>query len=291
MREGRASESAKGVAASRAMESEAPEGVRILHDPLTRKLLGPRFTVLGESVIPHRVALWIHRRVIPGLHDYLVARARYIDECVQDRVREGIRQLVILGAGFDTRAYRLDGLRDRVRVFEVDHPASQREKQESLVRALGSVPAHVTYVPVDFQTQTLAERLRSAGYGDGQRTFFVMEGVSMYLDPGSVDATLDFVRGRSGAGSSIVFDYTYPEVLDGTLRHGSVRGLKRIQASTGETFRFAIPKGGAKGFLASRGFALLRDVDHAALDAAYFSGRGRRAACPVFSIAVAAVEG
>jgi methyltransferase (TIGR00027 family) len=253
-------------------------------------MLGSGWTVIGISRLPHRVALWIHEHFVPGLHDYVVARARHIDDRVQELIRDGIAQLVILGAGFDSRAYRIDALRDRVRVFEVDHPASQREKLTAVARAIGCIPDHVTYVPVDFQTQSLADRLLESGYHDRQRTLFVMEGVTMYLQPEAVDATLAFVRARSGAGSSILFDYTFPEVLSGTFPHRSAQGLKKIAAKTGEAFTFGIPVGGAEKFLSPRGFALLEDVDHDALDRAYFSGQPRRRACPIFSIAHAAVR-
>lgn len=290
MRDRRASKTAKGVAACRAAEAERPANTRVLDDSLVRKLLGPGWTVLGTSRLPHRIALWLFDLFVPGLQEYLAARARHIDECVRSRVADRTTQLVILGAGYDTRAYRLDGLRDRVRVFEVDHPASQREKKHDLVRVLGALPENVTYVAVDFVTQRLAERLRESGYDERQRTLFVMEGVTLYLDAAAVDATLAFVRGHSGAGSSIVFDYAYPEVIDGTLRHRSAKGLKRAVESAGEPFGgFVIPRGGAKAFLEERGFALLQDADHAALDAAYFSGCDRHA-CPLFGIAHAAVS-
>lgn len=289
MREGRASETAKGVAASRAMEAELPEETRILGDSVARKLLGRRWTVIGRSVLPHRVALSIHRHFVPGLHDYLVARARYIDDRVQDRLDEGVDQLVILGAGFDTRAYRIDGLRGRVSVFEVDHPASQREKLDALARAFGAVPEHVTFVPVDFHTQALGQRLRESGYREGAPTLFIMEGVTMYLSPTAVDETLAFISGHSGAGSSVVFDYTYPEVLTGASPHKAAQGLKKMSARTGESFTFGIPNGRVEPFLRERGFVRVRDMDHDGLDRAYFAGQPHRRTCPIFSIAHAAV--
>lgn len=289
MRKGRASETAKGVAASRAMEAELPEAARILSDTVARKLLGRRWTVIGRSLLPHRIALSIHRHFVPGLHDYLVARARYIDDLVRDRLGEAIAQLVILGAGFDTRPYRLDGLRDRVGVFEVDHPASQREKLDALAGAFGAVPGHVAFVPVDFQTQTLAQGLRQSGYREEAPTLFIMEGVTMYLSPAAVDETLAFIRSHSGPGSSVVFDYTYPEVLTGAFPHKAAQGLKKMSARTGEPFTFAIPNGRVEPFLGDRGFAQVRDIDHDGLDCAYFAGQPHRRTCPIFSIAHAAV--
>ena len=288
MKGARASEAAKGVAAHRAIEAEKPASVRILNDTVARKLLGSEWTVIGISRLPHRIALWITEQFAPGLHDYLVARARFIDERVQEGMRGGVTQLVILGAGFDSRAYRIPGIQDRVRVFEVDRPASQQEKLDALSRALGKIPHHVTYVPIDFHTDALPERLRESGYSDAQLTMFVMEGLTMYLRPDAVDETLAFVRAHASVGSSIVFDYTYPEVLSGTFPHRTARNLKRRMDRLGEPFAFGIPRGGAQEFLAARGFELLQDVDHDGLDRAYFSGQRRRA-CPIFSVAHAAV--
>ncbi|HSN15353.1 MAG TPA: class I SAM-dependent methyltransferase [Anaeromyxobacteraceae bacterium] len=285
----RASESAKGVAAHRAMEAEEPAELRILDDGIARAMLGDRWTVIGVSRLPHRVALWISERFAPGLHDYLVARARFIDDLLIRAMEGGVTQLVILGAGFDSRPYRIPGLADRARVFELDRPASQREKLEALSRALGEVPGHVTFIPVDLGADAFAERLLAAGYDAARATMFVLEGLTMYLRPGAVDEALASIRSLAGAGSSVVFDYTYPEVLAGTHAHRTARNLKRRMDRNGEPFAFAIARGGAGRFLAPRGFELLQDVDHEGLDRAYFAGR-RRGACPIFSVAHAAVS-
>ena len=101
---------------------------------------------------------------------FLAVRERHIDEHLQACLNEGLQQLVILGAGFDARAYRFDQLKQGVRVFEVDHPATQAVKLAKLRDVFGQVPGHVTFVPVDFNTQTLAQRLFESGYDESLKT-------------------------------------------------------------------------------------------------------------------------
>jgi methyltransferase (TIGR00027 family) len=124
--------------------------------------------------------------------------------------------LVILGAGYDTRAYRFDKLKEEVKVFEVDHPATQKVKIEKVSKALGSLPGHVVYVSVDFEKERLDKKLSESGYNKSLKTLFIWEGVTMYLTAEAVDETLAFVAGNSGKGSSIIFNYIFRSVLDGT---------------------------------------------------------------------------
>ena len=124
----------------------------------------------------------------PGVNGFLMASERFIDDVLQSFLNEGLQQLVILGAGYDSRAYRFD-LHGRVKTFEVDHPVTQAEKLEKVHRVFGKIPEHVRYVPVDFNTQTLSERLLSSGYGPGLISPFIWQGVTMYLTPVGVDTT------------------------------------------------------------------------------------------------------
>jgi methyltransferase (TIGR00027 family) len=109
------------------------------------------------------------------VNGFLMARERYIDDVLQNFLNEGLQQLVILGAGYDSRAYRFD-LPGRVKTFEVDHPVTQADKLKRVQRVFGKIPEHVTYIPVDFNTQTLSERLLSSGYGPGLISLFIWQG-------------------------------------------------------------------------------------------------------------------
>src|SRR5512146_572422 len=144
MRKSQTSLTAIGIAVARAVESERPADERICYDPFARLFVPAWMYRAFGFFIKVGYAEWRG----PGVNGFLVARDRYIDDVLQDFLNEGLQQLVILGAGYDSRAYRFD-LEDRVKTFEVDHPATQSDKLAKLRAAFGKVPEHVTYVPVD----------------------------------------------------------------------------------------------------------------------------------------------
>ncbi len=266
MRKRQSSLSALGIAAIRALESEKPEGERLLYDPYARQFV-PGWLYAVVRVFD-RLG-WSERKG-PGVVGFLVTRDRYIDDVLEARLAEGIDQLVILGAGFDARAYRFDALSRDVHVFEVDHPASQGVKLRRLRRILGCVPDHVTFVAIDFNTQSLEERLPAEGYDPTLRTLFIWQGVTHYLTPEAVDATLSFVAHHSGPGSSIVFDYIEPRALADTAGHGEVKGMRDHQWMSGEALTFGIPADAIEAFLQQRGFCDVVNVGSAGLAARYF---------------------
>ena len=191
---------------------------------------------------------------------------------MQDFLNKDLQQLVILGAGFDSRAYRFDRLKDQVKVFEVDHPATQAEKLAKLKAIFMTIPKHVTYVPVDFNAQTLEERLPESGYDPTSKTLFIWQGVTIYLTPKAVDDTLRFVVQFSVPGSAIVFDYVFRKVLDGVQKHNEISSMQRYRFMTGEDLTFGIAEGAIETFLKERDFHQIRDVNANALKKAYFTG-------------------
>ncbi len=273
MKKGKASWTAQGVTFFRAIESMRPERERACYDPLAREFLNTGFKLVCRSRIRTRIA-W--RYILSGRHGrsahYCIARTGYIDDCLKRCVDGGIEQLVILGAGYDSRAYRFDELRGDVQVFEVDHPATQKRKLKRVRKIFGSLPGHVTYVPVDFVREKLAERLLACGYDPGLRTLFIWEGVTMYLTPEAVDETLCFIAENSGDGSRVVFDYVFKSVLDGEIE--GARAWREYLERRGEPPLFGIEEGEVGEFLSARGFELVEDVTGAALTRACFEKVG-----------------
>jgi methyltransferase (TIGR00027 family) len=143
----------------------------------------------------------------------MMIRTRFIDAALERAVADGARQVVILGAGFDTHAYRCSELLKGVRVFEVDRATTQALKRERVLAAFGSVPPNLTYVSVDFQHDNLGEVLARHGHDRTLRTFFIMEGVTMYVPEDGVRRTLQFV-GLHPPGSGVVFDFVPKAMID-----------------------------------------------------------------------------
>ena len=138
MKEGKPSATAEANAAFRAAEWMKPDDERVYNDPFARDFVGTKFGVIIRSRLLTKIALWYADRIIPGAPGSLVIRARYIDDCLKECIDDGIEQLVILGAGYDSRAHRFDKLGENIRVFEVDHPDTQRVKIEKVKKLLGS---------------------------------------------------------------------------------------------------------------------------------------------------------
>jgi methyltransferase (TIGR00027 family) len=268
MRKNQSSLTAAGIAIARAVESEKPVDERICNDPYARQFVPAWMLRLMGFFIKSGYA----ELRGPGVNGFLMARERYIDEVLKQFLGEGLQQLVILGAGYDSRGYRFD-LAGRVKVFEVDHPVTQAEKVTRVRRIFDKLPEHITYVPVDFNTQTLSECLVSSGYDPHQLSLFIWQGVTMYLTLSGVDATLDFIVKNSTQGSAVVFDYLYQAVLESIQKQNEIRNMRRYRFLTGEELTFGIPQGRVDAFLQARGFRQVKDVTTEELKTANFTGK------------------
>jgi len=256
------SRTALGTAAGRAIESRRPANDRLFFDPFAIGFLPPLYRamvgLLGLPVLgPALLAL--RERQIPGVMGNLVCRTRFIDDTLREALAGGCEQVAILGAGFDLRAYRIPGA-DRVRVFEVDHPATQAWKRERIERMEHRPVSHVTFVPVDFERQGLGETLAEAGFGSGANTLVVWEGVTQYIAARAVDATLSDIRSAIAPGSRIVFTYVHSGLIDGSL---PMEGIEKLMAEItrhAEPWIFGIHPGELAHYLAARGLELVADV-------------------------------
>lgn len=193
----------------------------------------------------------------------LLVRTKFIDERLRRAIEAGATQVVIMGAGWDTRAYRLADLLRGARIFEIDQPATQNWKRRRAAEVLGAPPANLTYLTIDFRTQTLADVLAAAGYDPSARTFFLWEGVTMYLPEEAVKDTLRWIATQA-PGSSVVFDFPYRSVIDwmarareytGPLPEAAKLGMDRLKqiASWGEPWIFGVPDARDREFLAEAG--------------------------------------
>ncbi len=286
MKKNQSSLTAQGIALLRALESEKPAGERICYDPYARRFIGNAFYYMMKFFVRTGYA----EMRGPGTMGFLVARARYLDDYLLICLAKGMEQLVILGAGFDSRAYRFEQLSGKVKIFEVDHPATQKVKLDKLQQILGTLPDDVTYVPVDFDMETL-DKLFACGYDKRLKTLFIWEGVTYYILPEAVDSTLQFVASNSGVGSSIIFDYTTTSVLQGKVKRSEPSSMRRYERFTGEAMHFGIPDGEIESFLAQRGYEKVINVDSEDLKRIYFSGvNAHRQVAPVYQIVHATVR-
>lgn len=274
MKEGKPSATAEANAAFRAAEWIYPENQRVCYDKFASHFLGFKFKLISKSKLLTRIALWYAERIIPHAQNSVVVRHKYMDDYLEDCIDAGIQQLVILGAGYDSRAYRFDKLKEKVMVFEVDHPDTLRVKVNKVKKLFGTLPSHVVYVPVDFNSKKLGDGLFESGYNKNMKTLFIWEGVTVYLTNQGVDETLSFVLRNSGEGSSIIFDYAYQAAFDGTLYTEEARKWRAAFERRKEPPKFALDERNVENFLIARGFAEVKSVSMESLGNAYFGSKG-----------------
>jgi methyltransferase (TIGR00027 family) len=285
------SKMAELIALHRVAESALPEGQRICYDPYAVHFVDPEVIEFARKNPEKTKAMREHyERLFPGLGNSIRARVRYFDDFVKAAIGKCLEQLVILGAGYDTRAYRIEGM-NKIRVFEVDHPVTQGIKIDKIKKIFGSLPEHVVYVPIDFESEDLGQRLLEKGYDKSKRTLFVMEGLIMYIPPEAVDETLSFTVNNSAKGSEVLFDYFLQSVVDGTCELEAGKNMRDFAAQQGEPFLFGIKEGEVEAFLAERGFSKVGNMTSEDYKKAYFHGINEsRSVCNLLAFAHAVID-
>lgn len=228
-----------------------------------------RFPVLGKLVYAILDLGW------PFSRSSAVVRTRAIDDLVLDAIRNGARQLVLLGAGFDSRGYRLDEISE-IEVFEVDHPATQQVKRERLHAYMGKLPPNVKYVAVDFERDAFEARLIESGYNSAIQSVVVWEGVIDYLTEPAVESTLRALAQLLAPSSQLIFTYTHKSALGGSKTFHGARRWRYLSKISGEPFIFGLDPEILEKVLKSHLFLLQSDASTAEIAQRYCSPLGRR---------------
>jgi methyltransferase (TIGR00027 family) len=192
-----------------------------------------------------------------------------MDEVVLDAVAHGLDELVLLGAGLDSRPYRFAEQLQGVQVIEVDHPARQESKRARLSRLLDGEPDHVTFVGLDFNRDDLGAALAAAGHERTSRMLFIWAGVSPYLSDEAVAEVLSWVGGHESSGTSIVFDAVLKGVVDGSHEYFGAPQLRKTLAQAGVPLRWGMPEGEIAETLSRFGMRVVRELDDEEGRAAY----------------------
>jgi len=207
----------------------------------------------------------------PGMNEYLIARTVHFDRLFVNALNDKIPQIVLLGAGYDSRAYRFSKFNCGSTVFELDIAPTQARKKKCLQAARIDIPPQVKFVPINFNKESLRDVLAKAGYEFGEKTLFLWEGVSYYLKKESVDATLEFVSHSSPKGSVIAFDYIIPITEENV---GNYYGAKEFTQSmkehhADEELMFSVDEGKIESFLDQRDLELVEHLDNEQIERTY----------------------
>jgi methyltransferase (TIGR00027 family) len=261
MQDAQPSRTAQRVAMRRAAH-QLLDDPKVFHDPLAVAITD------GASERPSDA----QRPFARALRAFIAVRSRYAEDQLARAVERGVRQYVVLGAGLDTFAYRNPFRSAGVRVFEVDHPATQEWKRQQLRQSRIAIPEEMTFAAVDFEKQSLKDGLIEAGFHKQQPAFFSWLGVTPYLSRPAFDATVQFVADMP-SGSGVAFDFAVERSLLSPIQQLALDALAARVARAGEPFQLFFDPAALVRDLASLGFGHIEDLAGEEINARYFAGR------------------
>jgi methyltransferase (TIGR00027 family) len=249
-----------GAAVCRLIEQYQPVKTRLINDPVVKYMVGAPIRVMMQISSMRAYTVQQTDAVAAGIYGTQVCRARFIDDAALAALSQGIKQLVILGAGLDTRAYRLPGI-EGVKVFEVDLPSVQNDKKKKVQKYLGRLPENVTFIPIDFDTQSLEAVFSGTSFDPSAPAVFIWEGVTQYITEEAVHRTLEFV-GKSYQGSILLFTYVLKSIID---RSPDFPGADHLMDVVGESspWTFGLKPASIPALLQPYHLALIADIGNA----------------------------
>ena len=257
-----------------AVEQYFPRAQRVIDDDLAARLLPLGARIFVHFLRPPWMRDWISslsEKSNPGIWGGMLCRKRYIDEKLIAS-RNEIEAVVNLGAGFDTRPYRLPAL-SGLPVWEVDQRANVEAKEKRLRKVFGTIPPNVRLVSADFDRDDLGSILAAQGYSPAKQTFFVWEAVTQYLSEQGARTTFDWLA-KAAPGSRLTFTYVREDFLDGKTFYGWESGYEQFVAS--KVWLFGMEPEDCPSFLKGYGWRMIEDVGYDELADKYIVPTGRR---------------
>ena len=271
---------AQGVAKQRLIETIAGADKRVINDPFADSF------VIGSGFIKlmgHKLNVWLSKKLAPGFHEHLISRTKFIDELIEKSAVDGIEQYVILGAGYDSRAHRLE-LPSSLKIFEVDQPEVSDNKLAKLPKELPN-SENITYVNIDFSYQSLTAQLIDAGFDQKQSTIFTLEGVSQYITKEAVSSTIKELASLTKDANSIFFMSYVDELLDKNPEACFGKGypspekkanlIKSLSAKVGEPWVSFYSYEEIESLLSQNGYSVEENLTLEDLNSLYFGPFGR----------------
>jgi len=216
----------------------------------------------------------IRGKASPGVIGGLICRTRYIDDVLNNAIKEGVGTVVNLGAGMDTRAFRISGI-ENIHYFELDFPELQKVKRSYIDKKIGELPSNVSFVPIDFNSQDLGEELKKAGYTLSSKTLFIWEGVTQYISEEAVDNTIKYVA-QASTGSRIVFSYVLKSFINGSHIPDGLNSLYKFTLNKKNPLWFCgFDPAEMHEYLSKYSLSLIEDVGHEEYLERYIKPKGR----------------
>ena len=249
---------AYAAAYARLIEQHEPTETRLFNDTFVKNFFSKYINSIMKFGAIRKFMISMYNSTSIGLYGLQVCRTKYIDEKLKEAIDNGVKQVVILGAGLDTRLYRmLDS--DRVIGFEIDLPIIQNEKKNIMSECLGKLPNNINFIPIDFNTQTLDEVLEIKEFDFSKPIFFIWEGVTQYITQEAVENTLKFIS-KASYGSALVFTYVLKSVIDGTESKLGAEALTTLFKAGGEPWSFGLNPSEVDNFIKQYNLKLIENV-------------------------------
>lgn len=241
---------------------------------------------IAVKILPRFIRVLIHislfrnllvRSLAPiGVYEYVIARTKYIDAVFEKTLGDRFDQILLFGAGYDTRALRFQDKTQDTRIFELDELHTQQAKIKQLRKCNLSIPSNLVFIAIDFEKESLSQKLDMAKFQKGQRNLFILEGLLMYLKPESVQETFQIIREYGSKGNRVVFDYIQASVLrhENTF-YGEAELVKSVHKA-GEPWRFGIEPGDIESFAVTQGFEVNDHKCAQELEVIYFQDKDGR---------------
>ncbi|MGB2964032.1 MAG: SAM-dependent methyltransferase [Anaerolineales bacterium] len=258
------SETALFAALRRAIAHKEYKNDRLGPDYLADTFLPPHFRFFLKFKRVRENTKTKLNEAIPGLTEYMIARTAYFDHLFVEALSNGTPQIVLLGAGYDSRAYRYSAIIRGTTIFELDIAPTQNRKKDCLAKARIDIPPQIKFVPINFREESILEVLEKAGFHPQEETLFLWEGVSYYLNAESVGETLAVVSQAAHHETSIAFDYTISVPAEKLEEYFGVREFSQTMKEHhgAEELLFSMEEGKTESFLEQRGLKILDHLDN-----------------------------
>lgn len=262
------------AAYARLIEQYEPKETRLFNDSFVKNFFSNYISFIMQFTIIRNILIFMYNATSTGLLGLQVCRTKYIDEKLKEAMDKGIEQVVILGAGFDTRLYRISDI-NRMRGFEVDLSILQDKKKMIIKKCLGELPNNIIFAPIDFNIQTLEEVLAIKELDFSKPIFFIWEGVTQYITKEAVINTLKFIS-KAPSGSAVVFTYALKSVVDGTTNIIGADILTTLFKAGEQAWRFGLNPSEINNFIKEYNLELIEDVGSSYYQENYLKPIGRK---------------
>lgn len=264
---------AYGAAYARLIEQYQPKELRLFNDSVVKIFFSNYISYMMKFSVLRKILIFMYNASAVGLLGLQVCRTKYIDDILKKAINEGIKQIVILGTGFDTRAYRIPGINE-IKVFEVDLPNILDKKQSLIRKCIGNIPDNIIFTPIDFNVQKLDEVLMDKDLELSKPSLFIWEGVTQYISEEAIINTLKFISNTS-SGSMLVFTYILKSVIDGTSNKIDGEALMNLFKAGDQPWQFGLNPSEVNDFIEPYNLRLIEDIGASYYQKNYLKPIGR----------------